>query len=413
MKLLDRAGPVLVRLPFTSAKLAAFVASPQVRADPWALYAELQRRRPVFKTRFDATIVSRHDDVVTVLRQRSTSVDESKATAFAGNHVETPFTRLVIRSMLFQDPPEHERLRRLVSRAFTPRRVAELRAAVETVVDRRLGELEPAGSADFVDAFAYPVPVDVIAALLGVPERDAAPLRRWAKALAARIDVQPMRSPEIERAGDQAATELDGYLRALAANPALRVPGGLFEELLDAAADDRLSVDEAVSSAALLLMAGHETTSNLLSAGLVALLERPAERARLCAGEVAATATDELLRFTSPVQLAQRIATEPLELSHGTVQPGELVALLLAAANRDPEVFDDPHRLDLGRTPNPHVGFGTGIHACLGAALARLEADVALPAVLARWPALRLAGRPVWRPTFVLRGLSSLGVAWG
>ena len=409
--LLDRAGPALVRLPFRAAKLTAFVASPRVRAEPWALYAELQRRRPVLKTRFGATIVSTHVDVVTVLRQRTASVDESKSTAFAGRHVDSAFTRLLMRSMLFQDPPEHERLRRLVSRAFTPRRVAELRGAVGEVVHRRLDRMDADGATDVVDSFAYPVPVDVIAALLGVPERDHVPLRRWAAALAARVDVSPS-DPEIERKGEQAAVELDGYLRALAANPSLRVAGGLLEELLDAAADDRLTLDEAVSSAALLLVAGHETTSNLLSAGLLALLQRPAELERLRSGTVAATATDELLRFVSPVQLAQRIATEPLELSAGTVEPGELVALLLGAANRDPDVFDEPHRLDLGRTPNPHAGFGTGIHACLGAALARLETDAALPALVSRWPRLRLAGRPRWRPTFVLRGLSTLPVRW-
>ena len=410
--LLDRAGPALCRLPFRKAKLAAFIASPRVRAEPWSLYAELQQRAPVLRTRFGATIVSRHADVTTVLRQRSASVDESKATAFAQEQPDTAFGRLVGRSMLFQDPPEHERLRRLVSRAFTPRRVAELRGATADIVERRLAALDAAGSTDLVDTVAYPVPVDVIAALLGVPERDHRPLRRWAAALAARIDVGPMRNPEVERAGDQAAVELDGYLRALASSPSLRVPGGLLEDLLDAAADDRLTLDEAVSSAALLLVAGHETTSNLLSAGLLALLERPAELARLRAGAVAATATDELVRFTSPVQLSLRVATEPLELSAGTVAPGELVALLIGAANRDPAVFDEPDQLDLGRTPNPHIGFGTGIHACLGAALARLEADVALPALVTRWPRLRLAGRPRWRPTFVLRGLVSLPVRW-
>ena len=410
--LLDRAGPVLIRLPIRRAKLAAFVVSPRVRAEPWALYAELQRRTPVLRTRFGATIVSRHADVTAVLRQRSVSVDESHATAFAGNDRTGAFNQLLGQTMLFRDPPEHERLRRLVSRAFTPRRVAELRGATAEVVERRLAAVDAGGAADLVDAIAYPIPVDVIAALLGVPERDHRPLRRWAAALAARVDVSPVRNPEVERAGDQAAVELDGYLRALASTPSLRVPGGLLEDLLDAAADDRLTMDEAVSSAALLLVAGHETTSNLLSAGVLALLQRPAERDRLCAGDVAATATDELLRFTSPVQLSQRVALEPLELSAGAVAPGELVALLIGAANRDPAVFDDPDRLDLGRTPNPHLGFGTGIHACLGAALARLEADVALPALLTRWPRLRLDGRPRWRPTFVLRGLARLPVRW-
>lgn len=406
-------GAALVRVPLVQARLGAFVISPAVRARPWSLWDHLQTRRPVLPTRFGAILVSRHADVSLVLRSRDTSVVEARATAFADDDRSGAFNQLLGTTMLFRDPPDHERLRRLVSRAFTPRRVAELRSSVEEALDRRLSRLDPLGRSDVVDELAYPLPVDVIAELLGIPDDHRGQLRRWATALATRLDISPVRDPEVEAAGDQAAIALSEYLRSVARDPSRRRPGGLLEELVDAAHDDRLSEDEAVTSAGLLLVAGHETTSNLLSASLLSLLEDPDAHHALSAGPAPVeTAVEELLRHASPVQLTQRVLLEPTELSGRTLGPGELVVLLLGAANRDPAVFDDPHRLDLRRDPNPHLGFGFGIHACLGAALARLEAAVALPAVLRRWPRLRLDGRPRWRPTFVLRGLSSLPLRW-
>ncbi len=347
-----------------------------------------------------------------MLRSRTTSVDESRSNVFGDADRSRPMASLLGRMMLFRDPPDHERLRRLVSRAFTPRRVAELRSTVEEVTERRLDALAPAGHADLVPDFAYPMPVEVIARLLGIRDHDLPLVRRLAEPIAVGFDVDLFRDAAVDRAADAAALELEGFLAGLATSPGRRVPGGLLEEIVDAASDDRLTLDEAVASAALLLLAGHETTSNLLSAGLLALLEDPGELDRLRDGSVADTATDELLRFTSPVQFTQRVVLEPIELRGTTFGPGDLLALLLGAANRDPDVFADPHRLDLGRHPNPHLGLGTGIHACLGASLARLEADVALPALVRRWPDVRLDGRPRWRPTFVLRGLASLPLRW-
>lgn len=407
------AGPVLARLPSRRAKLAAFVLSPAVRHEPWALYRELQQRKPVLQA-FGVVLASRHAEVLAVLRDRGTSVDESRATAFSGADRSSPMSRLTGRTMLFRDPPDHERLRRLVSRAFTPARAAAMRGDVEAVVERRLDELEPAGAADFVDRFAYPFPIEVVCRLIGIPERDHERVRRLAAPMAQAFDVDLFRSAEVERAGDEAATALTSYLGAVCANPSLRARGGLLDDLLDAASDDRLDVDDVVATAALLLLAGHETTSNLLSLGLHALLQHPAEADRWRRGEpsVASTATDELLRFTSPVQFNQRVTTEAVTIGGVEIEPGVLVALLLGAANRDPDVFADPDRLDLARSPNRHLGFGFGIHACLGAPLARVESDVALPAVLRRWPDLRLDGRAVHRPTFVLRGLTSLPVRW-
>lgn len=408
------AGPVLARVPSRRARLAAFVLDPRVRRDPWRLYAQLQRDEPVLRTRFDATLVSRHRDVAAILRDRTTSVDESRSTAFSSHDRSSPMSQLTGQMMLFRDPPDHERLRRLVSRAFTPGRVAELRSEVGDIVDRRLDRLDRSGHADLVDDLAYPVPIEVICRLLGLPDRDHDQVRRLAEPIAVAFDVDLFRDAASEAAGDRAAVELVAYLRAAADDASRRRPGGLLEELLDAASDDRLDTDEVIASTALLLLAGHETTSNLVSVGTLALLGHPGEcdRWRSAAPELEATAVDELLRFTSPVQFTQRVVLEPMTVGGVDLAAGELLALLLGAANRDPDVFSDPHRLDLARSPNPHVGLGTGIHACLGASLARLEAGVTIPAMLRRWPDLRLDGRPRWRPTFVLRGLASLPVRW-
>lgn len=407
-------SPLLTRLPSPKARLAAFVFDPRVRADPWRLYADLQQREPVLRTRFGATVLSRHRDVTAVLRDRSTSVDESRSTAFSGDDRDSAMSQLTARMMLFRDPPDHERLRRLVSRAFTSRRVTQMEDDVEELVHRCLDRLHPSGRADLVDQFAYPVPVAVICRLLGLPDRDHDRVRHLAAPLALAFDVDLFRSRAVEQAGDQAARDLTAYLRAVAATPTLRSSGGLLEELLDATADDHLGEDEAIATAALLLLAGHETTSNLVSAGIHALLGHCDEADRWRSGErsVQATAIDELLRFVSPVQFTQRVALEPMKVGGVDIESGELLALLLGAANRDPDVFDHPNRLDLGRHPNPHVAFGTGIHACLGASLARLEAQIMIPAVLRRWTNLRHDGPATWRPTFVLRGPATVPVRW-
>ncbi len=405
-------GQVLARVPLIDAQLAGFVLSPSVRAQPWRFFATAQRRRPVLRTKYGVIIVSRHADVDHVLRSHDTSVVEARSTAFAHDDRSGAFNELIGSTMLFVDPPDHERLRRVVARAFTPRRVVELRSKVEDIVDRCLGSLDPLGAADLVSDLAYPVPVEVIADLLGILPEDRAPLRAWSAALAARLDVSPMRDPIVEREGDRAAAEFATHLTEAARDPAKRLPGGLFDELVDAAHDDRLSEREAVTNAMLLLAAGHETTSNLVSVSLLSLLQNPASADDLRGGAPIEIAVEELLRYASPVQLTQRVLLEPMKLAGEMVEAGELVILLLGAANRDPAVFAQPQKLDLHRDPNPHLGFGFGLHACLGAALARLEAAVILPAVLERWPRLRLAGRPRWRPTFVLRGLSSLPLRW-
>jgi cytochrome P450 len=408
------AGLVAGRVPVDSAQLFAFMASPAVRANPWPLYRRLHQRGPVRPGPYDAWLVASHAGVKQVLRHPAASVDEWLAVGLTGTRPTGPFSALMGRSLLWTDPPDHARLRQLVSRAFTPRRVDALRPRVESLIDDALARLRPLGSADLLAELAYPLPVAVICELLGMPGGERPRLLRWARHLAPRLDLSPFRDPEQNRLGDQAAVELAAFLDELIDDPSRRSPDGLLSALVAVEeAGDRLELAEVVSLCALLLVAGFETTANLVGNGLLALLRHPDQLARVRDGTVdPAVAVEELLRYEGPVQFTQRVLLEDLDVGGQHVPSRTLVALLIGAANRDPSVFADPDRLDVGRQPNPHLAFSSGIHHCLGAALARLEAAVTIPAVLRSLPGLRLAARPRCRDTFVLRGLRSLPVAW-
>ena len=408
-------GRAAAHVPIDAAQLFAFVASPVVRSDPWHLYARLHDRGPVRPTRFSGVwLVASHVGVDRILRSPVASVDESRATGLEPMDRTSPFSTMVGRSLLFIDPPDHTRLRRLVSRAFTPRTVDVLRPRVEAMVAGRLARLRPAGSGDLLAELALPLPVAVICELLGVPERERERFLTWARHLAPRVDISLFRDEERNRRGDQAALELGAFLREIVDDPARRDPDGLLSQLVAVEENgDRLTRDEMVALAVLLLVAGFETTTNLIGNGVLALLQHPDELARVRDGDVdPATAVDELLRFAGPVQFTQRVVLDDVEIDDQVIPANTLVALLVGAANRDPNVFTRPNDLDVGRRPNPHLAFSVGIHHCIGAALARLEAAVAIPAILDALPDLRLAGRPQWRDTFVLRGLTALPVAW-
>jgi cytochrome P450 len=404
---------LLLRLRSPDAKLLAFAVSPEVRAQPWDLYKQLRETHPVYRTRLGAWIVVRHADVATLARHPHVGVDETKSTA-SPRPTPGAFSELTRRLMLFLDPPDHERLRRLVVRAFTPARVRELRPRAELLAHRRLEAIFDRGEADLLADLAYPFPIDVICELLGIPVADRAAFPGWARAFAARLDVQPMRTPAIERAGNTAASEFIAYFNSVISDAARRTPGGLIDALVTAEEEgDRLTRDEVIATCALLLMAGHETTANLVGNGLLSLFDNPAQLHELRVGTVPMEhAVEELLRHDGPAQLTQRVALTDLEVGGHTIPAGDLIVLLLGAANRDPAVFDDPEQLNLARSPNPHLAFSSGIHACLGASLARMEAEILIRGVLERLPGLRCAARPQWRETFVLRGLHSLPVAW-
>jgi cytochrome P450 len=312
------------------------------------------------------------------------------------------------------EPPDHTRLRRLVSAAFTARRVESLRPRISQLAQALVGELLDAGSdgsaVDLKAVVAEPLPVAVIAEMLGVPPADHHLLRPWSADICGMYELDP--STATQDTAVRAAVEFSAYLRELARQHRAH-PGPDLLSALTQVVDhgDRLTEDELVGTCVLLLNAGHEATVNMTANGWWALLRHPDELARLRADPaLLPTAIEELMRFDTPLQMFERYVLEDVEL-HGTAVPrGSEVALLLGSAHRDPARFPDPDRLDLSRTGNPHLSFGAGVHFCLGAPLARLELASSFATVLARVPGLALAAEPEWGPGYVIRGLRSLPV---
>lgn len=373
------------------------------RDDPYALYRTLP---PVFRSELvQAWVLTKHADVVAVLSDRTFSADRTKSERFQGL-VPDDFPR----SLLGLDPPDHTRLRTLVTKAFTPRMVEHLRGRIEVLVGQLLDTMEGRNEADFIEDFAYPLPVNVIAEMLGVPASDWELFRGWSKILAASLDpLLPMSQY------DEAVTARKGlvdYLKVIVAARRSKPTDDLISGLIAAEErGDMFNDTELLTMLVLLLVAGHETTVNLLGNGLVALMRNRDQWDRLSAHpELAERAVEEMLRYDSPVQLTSRVATEPRQFGGETINEQQTVITLTGAANRDPDAFADPDRLDLGRQPNPHVAFGRGIHFCLGAPLARLEGQIAFNMLARRFPGIELAGPPVWKPTVVLRGPAKLSV---
>ena len=405
-------GTIARFVPHDGAQIFAFVASPQVRAEPWPLYQRLHRRGPIRGGPQGVWLVASHAEVVRVLRELPTTVHESEAEGFESPE-PSDFWQLMSRTLLFTDPPDHTRLRRLVSRRFTPRTVDALREPVTELIERALFDLHGRGGGDLVTDLALPFPVAVIGELLGLPEVDRERFIAWARAIAPRLDISIFRDDAINRAGNEGAREMAAYFNDLLDHPDRLDPAGLLAVLVDEDEQDRLDRTELIALCSLLLLAGFETTTNLIANSIHSLLTQPEHLAAIREDTVDMDlAVEELLRHDGPVQFAQRVLLEDTELDGHRIPAKTLVALLIGAANRDPLVFERPDDLDLTRSPNPHVALSTGIHHCLGAALARLEAAVAIPAIVRSLPDLELAGRPRWRDTFVLRGFTRLPVRW-
>jgi pimeloyl-[acyl-carrier protein] synthase len=388
---------------------------PEVHANPYPLYQRLRTQDPVHRSGSGLWVLTRHAEVAAVLRDPRMSRDPRRSAPFQllrGGDGQDPFEDGAP-SMLFVDPPDHTRLRTLVNKAFTPAAIGRLRARVEELTGQLLDRVADAGGLDLVDDLAYPLPVTVICELLGVPAQDQTRFRAWSGALVHLLD--PLVAEDTLQRALAARTALRGYLGALVAQRRAHPAEDLLTALV--AAEDqghRLSEPELVSMCLLLLIAGHETTVNLIANGTLALLTHPAQRDRLAADPgLAASAVEELLRYDSPVQLTARHVLADLEVGGQRVGEGETVLAVLGAANRDPAQFPDPDRLDLARSPNRHLAFGGGIHFCLGAPLARMEAQIALTALLRRFPRLCLGNSPpTWRDTVTLRGLASLPLRW-
>ncbi|HEV2125485.1 MAG TPA: cytochrome P450, partial [Chloroflexota bacterium] len=324
-----------------------------------------------------------------------------------------PFVETAGQMMLFRDPPDHTRLRALVNRAFTPSVVERMRPRISEqahdLLDKVIAKANTGNPVDLIADFAFPLPVTVIADMLGVPIEYREDFRTWSDALAAAIDVRQTR--EATARASEATIALRAFLTKLIEDRRRDQRSDILSALI-AVEDqgDRLSQDELIAMCFLLLAAGHETTVNLIGNGLLALLQHPDQLERLRRDPtLIVSAVEELLRFDSPVQLTGRVALQDVEVRGRQIKKGQQLSLVLGAANRDPEQFADPDRLDIGRHPNRHLSFGMGIHFCLGAPLARAEGQIALGACLQRLPGLRLASdRVEWREMIAFRGLKTL-----
>ena len=404
--------------------LMAFLGSVRLRDRPHRLLRWFRQVDPTHRSPFGFWVLTRHADVERALHDPRLGTDEANLDLdllrigplrrFLGSPSADPtgpFLDLSSDLMLFRDPPDHTRLRRLVSRAFTPRRVAAMEDHITAVAEDLIGPLRGRRRFDLMEELAYPFPARVICELLGLPVDDHELIAEHGRRLAVGLD--PMPSAEQWRAADEAVIALRRHLTPVFEDRRLRPRDDLLSDLVTAAdGGGRLTEDELLATVVLLLIAGHETTANLIGNSMVVLDAHPVERERLRRGTVdPSTAVEELLRYDPPVQMTQRIAREPLELAGESVPAGTMIILPVVAANRDPEVFVDPDRLDLGRSSNPHLTFGGGPHYCLGAALARMEGRIVLPMLLRTLSDLRVA-RPIprHRPSFTIRGYAELPV---
>ncbi|MFD5005574.1 cytochrome P450 [Streptomyces mutabilis] len=390
---------------------------PDFLADPYPAYAELRDRGRVhYYEPTDQWLVPHHADVSALLRDRRlgrTYVHRYTHEDFGRTPPppeHEPFHTLNDHGMLDLEPPDHTRIRRLVSKAFTPRTVERLKPYVRSLADDLVGRLVESGGGDLLTDVAEPLPVAVIAEMLGIPESDRAPLRPWSADICGMYELNP--SEETAARAVRASLEFSEYLRALIA-ARRKDPGDDLVSGLIAAhdEDDRLTEQEMVSTCALLLNAGHEATVNATVNGWWALFRDPGSLAALRADHsLVPTAVEELMRYDTPLQLFERWVLDEIEIDGTTIPRGAEVAMLFGSANHDPAVFSAPDRLDLGRRDNPHISFSAGIHYCIGAPLARIELAASMTALLERAPALRPAAEPERKPNFVIRGLKGLTV---
>ncbi|WP_329454777.1 cytochrome P450 [Streptomyces sp. NBC_01497] len=391
---------------------AAFVA------DPYPAYAELRSRGHVsYFEPSDQWLVPHYEDVSALLRDRRLgrsylhrfSHEEFGRPEPAPEH--EPFHTLNGRGLLDLEAPDHTRVRRLVSAAFTPRTVQRLAPTVTRLAEELVGDFVAAGGGDLVASVAEPLPVAVIAEMLGIPQADRELLRPWSSAIVGMFELNP--DEESARRAVRASQEFSAYLRDLIARRR-RAPGDDLISALIAAHDegDRLTEQEMVSTCVLLLNAGHEATVNTTGNGWLTLLRHPAQLAALRAEpeRLLGSAVEELLRFDTPLQMFERWVLDDIEVGGTVVPRGSEVALLFGSAHRDPARFENPDTLDLARADNPHLAFGAGIHYCLGAPLARLELTQSFGALLRRAPGLRLVAEPEWNPGYVIRGPRELRV---
>jgi cytochrome P450 len=375
----------------------AALLTPDYLANPYPYYAHLRETEPVYWSgRLNGWVLTRYEDVHNALKDPRL-ISSRRVSSYADSLPQQ--TQAKMRPLFYQfdkwignmDAPDHTRLRRLVNVAFTARVVENLRTEIESIVDELLAATETEGSVEFVGDFAYPLTAIVIARMLGVPSGWRKQFMKWSDDLTA-YSGTGRAAPAVAEAASRSAAELTALFKQLVEERRANSQEDLLSRLVEAEDQgDRLNEQELLGMCGFLLVAGHETTMALLSNGLLALLRHPAQLQRLRTDpQQISTAVEELLRYDSPIQHQTRCAAEDLEIAGTSVKKDDRVIPLLGSANRDPATFPEPDRLDLGRDPNPHLAFGFGPHFCLGAPLARLEAQIAVLAILQRWPTLQL-----------------------
>ncbi len=397
----------------------AQVLDPENLANPYPLYARLREQDPVmWDERTTAWVLTRHSDIYAVLRDpRFSAARMSIGTEWIPEELQAklvPPVRAVMRQILFLDPPDHTRLRGLVSKAFTPRVVESLRPRIQTLVDDLLDRVQSAGRVNFVQDFAYPLPAIVIAEMLGVPPEDRELFIKWTGDFARLLDGFDMSFDGVVQALSGVSEFMD-YFRAIVKQRRTAPRDDLLQAMISAEEQgDKLNEEELLGNCVLLLAAGHGTTTHLLSNGMLALLRNPEQLEMWRTHpELASSAVVELLRYDSPVQLTSRHPKEDLEIAGKHISEGQEVLLSLGAANHDPALFSPPDELILQRPEGRHMAFGQGVHFCLGAPLARLETEIAFNTLLRRLHAPHLATEELeWMPSLVFRGMRELPIVF-
>lgn len=413
---------------------------PAFRANPYPIYERILAEDPVHLTPFGVRAFARHADCIAILRDpKRFSSDDRKSPFYQpiqqqfgaekkgatlgslpqtkqpneGAPQPTDGVSDADRPFLFQDPPDHTRLRRLVNHAFSAKTVEAMRPRVQEIVDELLDKVEAKGSMEAITDLAYPLPVAVICEMLGVPKEDQPIFGGWSEELAKSLDPSIGQPDDVIARRVKAVQDSRAYFRELAAERRKK-PGADLLSALIAAEDegDKLSEGELLSTCTLLLIAGHETTVNLIGNGVLQLLQHPDELARFRADPgLAPGVVEEVLRYDPPVQFDGRICVETAEIGGATINAGDFVMQLIGAANRDTSVFEDPGRFDITRNSTNHIAFGYGIHFCLGAPLARLEGQIALRSLVQRFPSLRLESEELrYKDQITIRGLAELRV---
>ncbi|MFD2925693.1 cytochrome P450 family protein [Halobacillus naozhouensis] len=391
--------------------------SSEFNQDPYPTFSKLRQEDPIHQTLLPngqySWIITRYEDAVAVLKDPRFIKDYTSFPGEEEQEEEQAVSNIFVKNMLFSDPPDHRRLRGLVQKAFTPKMIEGLRGRIEEITNELLNKVQSKGEMNLIDDFAFPLPIIIICEMLGVPSQDRDKFRTWSNTL-----VEASNDPEEAAQLQTHMTEFVMYLRQLCAARRQEPEDDMISKLIQSEEEgDSLSEQELYGVISLLIIAGHETTVNLITNGVFALLENPEQKAQLINDpSLIESALEEFLRYNGPVEFStDRWAADAVELRGKTIAKGDHVIVALDSANRDPEQFSDPEVFDITRGKSKHLSFGKGIHFCLGAPLARLEAEVAVTNLLRRMPDLQINSAPEtleWRPGILMRGLKELPVAF-